>query len=174
MLQGAVAVKYIGMELRNMTASDWEQVASIYEEGMATGHATFETKVPTFQHWDSNHLTNCRLVAVIDKKIVGWAALSPVSGRCVYGGVAEVSVYVSASSRGLGVGKLLLQRLILESEEAGYWTLQSGIFPDNLSSILLHEKLGFRKIGHRERVAQLHGVWKDNVLFERRSTTVGI
>ncbi len=157
-----------------MIAADWEQVASIYAEGMATGFATFETKVPSYEQWDGNHLNHCRLVAINDQHIVGWAALSPVSGRCVYGGVAEVSVYVGAKSRGLGVGKLLLERLIQESEKEGYWTLQSGIFPENTGSILLHEKMGFRKIGYRERVAQLHGVWKDNVLFERRSTTVGI
>ncbi|MEJ1223131.1 GNAT family N-acetyltransferase [Sediminicola sp. 1XM1-17] len=162
------------MEIRTMIAADWEQVAAIYAEGMATGFATFETKVPTYAHWDGNHLVQCRLVALQDHQIVGWAALSPVSGRCVYGGVAEVSVYVGAKSRGLGVGKLLLQRLIQESEKEGYWTLQSGIFPENKGSILLHEKMGFRRIGHRERVAQLHGIWKDNVLFERRSTTVGI
>ena len=157
-----------------MTSSDWPQVATIYAEGIATGFATFETKVPTYEHWDSNHITNCRLIAVQDQEVMGWAALSPVSGRCVYGGVAEVSVYVGSKSRGLGAGRLLLHHLIIESEEAGYWTLQSGIFPDNKGSILLHEKLGFRKIGHRERVGQLHGVWKDNVLFERRSTRVGI
>lgn len=162
------------MEIRKMTASDWPHVASIYAEGMATGYATFETTVPTYEHWDSNHLKNCRLIAVHNQEVAGWAALSPVSGRCVYGGVAEVSVYVGAKSRGLGAGKLLLHHLILESEEAGYWTLQSGIFPDNKASILLHEKLGFRKIGHREKVAQLRGIWKDNVLFERRSSKVGV
>lgn len=162
------------MEIRKMIASDWAHVSAIYAEGMATGYATFETKVPTYDYWDNNHLTTCRLVAVHDQKVVGWAALSPVSGRCVYGGVAEVSVYIGAKSRGLGVGTLLLKHLILQSEEAGYWTLQSGIFPDNKSSILLHEKLGFRKIGYREKVAQLHDVWKDNVLYERRSTKIGI
>lgn len=161
------------MEIRTMIAADWEQVASIYAEGIATGFATFETKVPPYEQWDGNHLNHCRLVAIYDQQIVGWAALSPVSGRCVYGGVAEVSVYVGAKSRGLGVGKLLLQHLIQESEKEGYWTLQSGVFPENIGSILLHEKMGFRKIGHRERVAKLQGVWKDNVLFERRSTTVG-
>ncbi len=174
MLQEEDAANQNTMEIRKMIASDWPEVASIYAEGMATGYATFETEVPTFEHWDRNHLTTCRLVAVHDQEIMGWAALSPVSGRCVYGGVAEVSVYVGSKSRGLGVGKLLLHHLILESEAAGYWTLQSGIFPDNKGSIILHEKLGFRKIGHRERVAQLHGVWKDNVLFERRSNKVGI
>ncbi|MFT4832352.1 MAG: L-amino acid N-acyltransferase YncA [Psychroserpens sp.] len=162
------------MEIRKMIVSDWERVASIYAEGIATGHATFETKVPSYEHWDANHLTNCRLVVVHEERVVGWAALSPVSGRCVYGGVAEVSVYVSTKSRGLGIGKLLLKQLVIESEEAGFWTLQSGIFPDNTGSILLHKKMGFRKIGHRERVAQLDGVWKDNVLFERRSTKVGV
>ncbi|MEB8346561.1 GNAT family N-acetyltransferase [Flavobacteriaceae bacterium KMM 6898] len=162
------------MEIRKMIVPDWEHVAAIYAEGIATSYATFETKVPSYEHWHANHLTNCRLVAVHEEQIVGWAALSPVSGRCVYGGVAEVSVYVGIKSRGLGVGKLLLKRLILESEEAGFWTLQSGIFPENKGSIFLHEKMGFRKIGHRERVAQLDGIWKDNVLFERRSTKIGV
>lgn len=162
------------MEILKMNASDWEQVAAIYAEGIASGYATFETKVPSYEHWDNNHLSECRLVAVHEEQIVGWAALSPVSSRCVYGGVAEVSVYVGVKSRGLGVGKLLLHQLILDSEIAGYWTLQSGIFPENNGSILLHEKMGFRKIGHRERVGKLDGVWKDNVLFERRSTKVGV
>jgi L-amino acid N-acyltransferase YncA len=173
-LLAAVAAKHTIMEIRKMIASDWEQVASIYAEGIGTGYATFETKVPTYDYWDNNHLTNCRLVAVLEQQIVGWAALSHVSSRCVYVGVAELSVDVGAKSRGSSVGTLLLKHLILQSEEAGYWTLQSGIFPDNKSSILLHEKLGFRKIGYRETVAQFYDVWKDNVLYERRSTKIGV
>ena len=158
---------------RAMKASDWPFVANIYAEGIATGFATFEKEIPSYPSWDQNHLSNCRIIAEHATAIVGWAALSPVSGRCVYGGVAEVSVYVGESYRGLGIGKLLLQELIGQSEAAGLWTLQSGIFPENEGSIRLHELLGFRRIGHRERVGKLDGIWKDNVIFERRSKIVG-
>jgi phosphinothricin acetyltransferase len=157
-----------------MQASDWEVVAKIYLEGIATSFATFETQVPSYNDWDKAHTRECRLVAEIDGVIMGWAALSPVSSRCVYGGVAEVSVYISAQSRGQGVGKVLMQHLIGESEKAGFWTIQSGIFPENTASIKLHERVGFRYIGKRERVGKIHGVWKDNLLFERRSSTVGV
>ena len=162
------------MQVRAMTPSDWEAVARIYAEGMATGYATFEQEVPSWESWDSNHLSTCRLVAFEEDELLGWAALSPVSSRCVYGGVAEVSVYVGSNARGRGVGKALMHQLISESEAAGLWTLQSGIFPENKASIVLHEKVGFRKIGVRERVGKLDDEWKDNVLFERRSQTVGI
>ena len=162
------------MHIRAMTSSDWNEVARIYAEGMATGYATFEQEVPSWEIWDSNHLSNCRLVALENDHMLGWAALSPVSSRCVYGGVAEVSVYVGSGARGRGVGKALMQQLISESEAAGLWTLQSGIFPENKASIVLHEQVGFRKIGVRERVGKLNDEWKDNVLFERRSQTVGI
>nr|WP_321414874.1 N-acetyltransferase family protein [uncultured Allomuricauda sp.] len=162
------------MIVRNMMPSDWQEVSSIYLEGIATGFATFETNAPSYEQWDNAHITACRLVAEHDAIIVGWAALSPVSSRCVYGGVAEVSVYISAKSRGKGVGKLLMQRLIDESEKAGFWTIQSGIFPENTGSIKLHEKVGFRYIGKRERVGKINGVWKDNLLFERRSKRVGV
>ncbi|NND16006.1 MAG: N-acetyltransferase [Eudoraea sp.] len=162
------------MKLRPMQPSDWREVARIYAEGMATGYATFEQEVPAYEHWDQNHLSNCRLVAEIEGQVQGWAALSAVSNRCVYGGVAEVSVYVAETARGLGVGKALMQELINQSEEAGLWTLQAGIFPENTASIILHKKMGFRKIGHRERVGKLDHEWKDNVLFERRSIKVGI
>jgi phosphinothricin acetyltransferase len=160
--------------LRTMMASDWEDVAAIYEEGIATGFATFEINVPKYAVWNEAHMQTCRIIATHNEKIVGWAALSPVSSRCVYGGVAEVSVYIKKDSRGIGVGKLLLESLIKESESAGLWTLQSGIFPENEGSIKLHKKVGFRFIGKRERVGKLNGVWKDNVLFEKRSTTIGI
>ncbi|NYJ26709.1 GNAT family N-acetyltransferase [Allomuricauda sp. ARW1Y1] len=162
------------MVIRTMQASDWEAVAKIYLEGIATGFATFETQAPSYNDWDKAHTSECRLVAEIDGIIMGWAALSPVSSRCVYGGVAEVSVYISAQSRGQGVGKALMQHLIGESEKAGFWTIQSGIFPENTASIKLHERVGFRYIGKRERVGKIHGVWKDNLLFERRSSTVGV
>ena len=162
------------MEIRSMISSDWEAVSRIYNQGMRTGYATFEQEVPPWEEWDKNHLKECRIIAQEDHEILGWAALSPVSSRCVYGGVGEVSVYVSEEARGKGVGKALMNQLIQESESAGLWTLQSGIFPENTASIILHEKMGFRKIGFRERVGKLNGQWKDNVLFERRSTRVGI
>jgi phosphinothricin acetyltransferase len=162
------------MTIRDMQPADWDQVSQIYTEGIATGFATFETITPTFNHWDNAHVAQCRFVAEENGEILGWVALSPVSSRCVYGGVAEVSVYISAKNRGKGVGKNLMEHLILESEKAGYWTLQSGIFPENLGSIKLHEKVGFRYIGKRERVGKIHGVWKDNLLFEKRSSVIGI
>lgn len=162
------------MTIRTMKPSDWEAVARIYLEGIATGFATFETQTPSYDHWDKAHTNECRLVAEKNDVIAGWAALSPVSSRCVYGGVAEVSVYISAQSRGQGVGRLLMQHLIMESEKAGFWTIQSGIFPENTASIRLHEAVGFRYIGKRERVGKILGVWKDNLLFERRSSTVGV
>ncbi len=162
------------LKTREMMASDWEAVSKIYTQGIATGFATFETNTPSFEAWDAAHMTSCRIVATENEKVLGWAALSPVSSRCVYGGVAEVSVYVGSDSRGKGVGKLLMNNLIKESEAAGLWTIQSGIFPENTGSIALHKKAGFRYIGKRERVGKLDGVWKDNLLFERRSDAVGI
>lgn len=162
------------MTVRSMNPSDWKEVSRIYSEGIATGIATFETQAPTYAQWDKAHTEHCRLIAEQDGEIMGWAALSPVSSRCVYGGVGEVSVYISNKSRGKGVGKLLMEHLIKESEKAGYWTIQSGIFPENTASIKLHEKVGFRYIGKRERVGKIHGVWKDNLLFEKRSDKIGI
>ena len=157
-----------------MQKGDWKGVSLIYGEGIATGFATFETEIPNYEIWDTAHIDTCRIVAVENKQILGWAALSPVSSRCVYGGVAEVSVYVSKKFRGRGIGKLLMKTLIHQSEKVGLWTLQSGIFPENKGSIKLHEQMGFRYIGKRERVGKLKGVWKDNVLFERRSQEVGV
>ena len=148
-------------------------MAAIYREGIATGIATFEKSAPSYDEWDRAHLPHCRLVAVENAKVLGWAALSPVSSRCVYGGVAEVSVYIDKNSRGKGIGSKLLESLIKESESEGYWTLQSGIFPQNKASIALHEKVGFRYIGKRERIGQLDGIWYDNLLYERRSPVVG-
>ncbi len=162
------------MTIRNMQTSDWPEVARIYAEGIATGIATFETAVPEYASWDQGHLPYGRLVAESGDSLHGWAALSPVSGRCVYGGVAEVSVYVSANSRGMGVGQKLMNQLIATSEQEGLWTLQSGIFPENISSIRLHEKSGFRFLGIRKRIARRDGIWKDNVLYERRSEIVGV
>lgn len=162
------------IKLRKMEASDWEAVSKIYTEGIATGFATFETNTPSYKDWDAAHMQSCRIVATENEHILGWAALSPVSSRCVYGGIGEVSVYVGNNSRGKGMGKILLKALIQESEAEGLWTIQSGIFPENEGSIELHKKVGFRYIGKREKVGKLDGVWKDNLLFERRSETVGI
>lgn len=162
------------MLIRDMKASDWGQVSQIYQEGIATGFATFEKTLPEYSGWSQAHIETCRLVAEENGVIAGWAALSPVSSRCVYGGVAEVSVYVGKNARGKGIGKLLLDQLIIESEKAGFWTIQSGIFPENEGSIRLHEKVGFRFIGKREKVGKIDGVWKDNLLFEKRSINVGI
>ena len=157
-----------------MTASDWPRVRDIYEEGIATRNATFETEALDWQQWDARHIASCRLIALDGDQIVGWAALSSVSARRVYAGVAEVSVYVSAAARGCGFGKSLLSELILKSEQDGIWTLQAGIFPENVVSIALHEALGFRKVGIRERLGQLDGHWRDVLLLERRSKIAGM
>ncbi len=157
-----------------MTPEDWDAVARIYKEGIATNMATFEKEIPSWETWNQSHLKTGRIVAKMKNEIAGWAALSAVSSRCVYGGVAEVSVYVSANYRGKNIGFLLLEKLIHESEKNGIWTLQSGIFPENIPSIKIHQKVGFRQIGYREKIGQLDGVWKDNLLFERRSKKVGM
>jgi phosphinothricin acetyltransferase len=160
--------------VRNLVPSDWRQVRAIYSEGIQTRNATFETAVPDWETWDSDHLQDCRLVVVEDDRVLGWAALAPVSDRCVHGGVAEVSVYVAVSGRGRGVGSTLLERLVESSEEAGLWTLQAGIFPENEASIALHERFGFRRVGTREKLGQMDGVWRDVILLERRSRRVGV
>lgn len=158
-----------------MQTKDWNEVERIYQLGIATGNATFETQTPTWEHWDNVHLKSCRFIANLEKKIVGWAALSPVSSRCVYGGVAEISVYVDPSYNGMGVGTTLLQKLITESEKEGFWTLQAGVFPENKASISIHKKVGFREIGYREKIGKMkNGVWRDNLILERRSKTIGI
>jgi len=156
-----------------MLPEHWPAVREIYAEGVATGNATFETEIPDWQKWDHNHRKDCRLVAD-DGGIIGWAALSPVSIRQVYRGVAEVSVYVAADARGRGVGKALLQALIEESEKSGVWTLQASIFPENVASVALHKACGFREVGVRRNISSLGGVWRDVVLLERRSTKVGV
>jgi L-amino acid N-acyltransferase YncA len=156
-----------------MRSADWPAVRDIYSEGIATGNATFETETPEWQQWDQRHLQDCRLVARGGQRILGWAALSPVSGRRVYSGVAEVSVYVAAEARGRGVGTTLLRSLVELSERCGIWTLQAGIFPENVSSLALHKSCGFREVGRRQRLGQLAGVWRDVLLLERRSSSVG-
>ncbi|SRX74507.1 Putative phosphinothricin acetyltransferase YwnH [Aequorivita antarctica] len=162
------------MTVIEISEENFPEVTRIYGEGLATGTATFETTIPSWEKWDSGHLSFGRILAVEENNYLGWAALSPVSSRCVYGGVAEVSVYVSEAARGKGVGEFLLKKLIEISEANNIWTLQSGIFRDNVASHKLHMKCGFREIGYKERVGQLKGVWKDNVLMERRSKIVGI
>ena len=155
-----------------MTAQDCEAVRSIYEEGIRTGQATFETQAPNWEQWDSSHHQFSRLVILVDDEINGWAALSRVSARQVYAGVAEVSVYVASAARGKGLGRQLLEALIADSEKNGIWTLQASIFPENVASIELHRRCGFREVGQRQRIAQLNGVWRDTVLLERRSAVL--
>jgi len=157
-----------------MTADDWKSVSAIYEQGIATGDATFEQKSPPWDEWNNGHLKNCRIVAEYESQIIGWAALSPVSGRCVYGGVAEISIYVAADYRGFKIGTNLLEHLIAESEKEGFWTLQAGIFPENKGSLKIHQDAGFRIVGYREKIGKMNGVWRDNMLLERRSKTNGI
>ncbi|UEG51429.1 N-acetyltransferase family protein [Mucilaginibacter daejeonensis] len=153
----------------------WLDVRRIYLEGIATGQATFQTEAPEWEDWNKSHLADLRFIAITGTgKVAGWVALAPVSNRCVYAGVAEVSVYVSESFRGHKVGQALLQHLIIKSEKANLWTLQAGIFPENEASVKLHEKLGFRIIGYREKVAKQYGVWRDVYLLEKRSNSVGI
>ena len=157
-----------------MLPNHWKDVARIYQQGIQTGYATFEKEIPTWEKWNDSHLKTCRLIAQLEAEIVGWAALSPVSSRSVYGGVAEVSIYIAVNQRGKNIGNILLKELISESEKNQFWTLQSGIFPENIGSIKLHENHGFRQIGFREKVGNLEDIWKDNVLFERRSKIIGI
>jgi L-amino acid N-acyltransferase YncA len=161
------------MEIRAMAPTDWPAVRRIYEEGIATGLATFETAAPSWERWNEGHLDQGRLAAIGDEEVLGWAALSGVSDRCVYAGVAEVSVYVAEAARGQGVGRALLAALIEASERAGIWTLQAGIFVENAASVWLHVQAEFREVGRRERLGRLRGRWRDVLLFERRSAVVG-
>ena len=157
-----------------MHAEDWPQVREIYLEGIATGHATFETEPPEYEIWDGAHVPGCRFVARSGDAVLGWAALSKVSGRCVYSGVAEVSVYVRSNVRAQGIGSLLMRHLIGASEREGFWTLQAGIFPENSASINLHRNFGFRVVGRRERLGRMNGRWRDVMLLERRSRVTGV
>ncbi|HJU54598.1 MAG TPA: GNAT family N-acetyltransferase [Pyrinomonadaceae bacterium] len=161
------------VEIVGMSAADWEAVRAVYLEGIATGDATFETVAPAWEKWDAAHLPHCRLVAKFGTTIAGWAALSPVSARRVYAGVAETSVYVAAAFRGTGVGRALLRALINCSEQHGIWTLQAGIFPENAASLALHLQHGFREVGRRERLGKMNGRWRDVILLERRSEVTG-
>ena len=156
-----------------MTPEDWEQVRAIYEEGIRAGDATFETSAPSWEQWDKAHLPFCRLVARCGGAVIGWAALSPVSARKAYAGVAETSLYIGASARGKGVGTVLQQELNRQSEAHGIWTLQAVVFPENTASLALLKKSGFREVGRRERISKLGGRWQDTILLERRSPVVG-
>lgn len=160
------------LSLEPMRPEDWPRVREIYEAGIATGHATFETRAPDWESWDASHLKECRLVARAGGEVAGWAALSPVSSRCVYAGVAETSVYVDPRRSGRGLGSALLGALAEASEQAGYWTLEAGIFPENEASVRVHLKQGFRVVGTRRRLGKLNGVWRDVLLLERRSAAV--
>jgi len=152
----------------------WAEVAGIYAAGLATGNASFQSDIPSWEEWDHAHVENSRLVAIENEKVLGWAALTAVSGRCVYAGVGETSIYVGADARGRGIGKKLLDALINESERHNFWTLQAGIFPENAASIKIHEDCGFRIIGRREKLGKMKGVWRDVLLMERRSAVAGI
>ena len=156
------------VEVRALTAEDWPAVEAIYAEGIATGHATFETAPPTWYEFDRGRHRDHRFVALDDGRIVGWAALSPTSTRACYRGVAEHSVYVTEPARGRGIGLALMDALVKSADAGGIWTIQTSIFPENESSVALHERVGFRVVGRRERIAELNGVWRDTLLLERR------
>lgn len=158
------------MVIRDMAYGDWADVGRIYQAGMDTNISTFQTDCPPYVEWDGSHMKKCRLVAVADDQVIGWTALTPVSSRCVYAGVAEVSIYIDANNQGMGVGERLLGELIRQSEENDIWTLQSGIMEENAASIRLHEKCGFRMVGYREKIGRdRFGTWRNNVLMEKRS-----
>lgn len=159
----------MNIAIRAFKKQDWTSVSKIYAEGIATGIATFETEVPSFGVWDEKFVKTCRLVAEVDRDVVGFAVLSQVSNREVYKGVAEVTIYIAEIQRGKGIGKQLLDALVIESEKEGYWTLQAGIFSENKASIQLHKYCGFRVVGIREKIGQRDSIWHDNVLMERRS-----
>jgi L-amino acid N-acyltransferase YncA len=162
------------MQIRAMEETYWPQVEAIYRAGIETGDATFETTTPTYERWTLSSVSGCSLVACDGDTIFGWCKISLVSDRCVYAGVGEVSTYVHTEAKGKGVGSTLLATLIQKSEEKGFWTLNAGIFPENEASIKLHRKHGFREVGRRERIGKMNGVWRDVLLFERRSSVTGV
>ena len=167
-------ISQMSVSVEGMRPADWSEIRQIYEQGIAGGEATFETEAPSWELWDANHLPFARLVAREDEKAIGWAALSPVSSRRVYAGVAETSVYVGSEKRGTGVGRMLLEALISASEENGIWTLQAVMFPENTASVVLHQGCGFLEVGRRERISKLNGIWRSTILLERRSANVGV
>ena len=160
------------LTIAELRPAHWPGVVRVFEEGIATGNATFETEAPTWEAWDSSHLAEHRLVALRGGDVVGWAAVSPVSDRCCYGGVVESSVYVAETARGQGVGRRLLEELIASTEAAGIWTIEAGMFPENKGSVRLHERVGFEIVGRRKRLGKLDDVWRDVLLLERRSESV--
>ena len=160
------------MEVRGLRPQDWPAVRAVYEAGITTGNATFETGAPSWADWDAAHLPAHRLVAAEGGRVLGWAALAPVSDRCAYAGVAEDSVYVAPDAQGRGVGRRLLEALVTGADQAGIWTVQTGIFPENQGSVRLHQSCGFRVVGVRERLGRLHGRWRDVLLLERRSPAI--
>lgn len=162
------------MEIRPITKDNFSEVVEIYKQGLATNIATFQNDLPQWEDWNKGHLDFCRISIYENNKMLGWTALTPVSSRCVYAGVAEVSVYIAQNERGKGIGKILLNELIKQSEANEIWMLQSGIFSENQSSIKLHEKCGFRMVGYREKIGKKNGIWKDNILMEYRSKNIGI
>jgi phosphinothricin acetyltransferase len=163
-----------GLHIEKMEFFHWNEVLRIFELGIRTKNATFETKAPNWDSWDKAHRPDCRLIAKIEKAVVGWAALSNVSSRCVYAGVAEVSIYIDTNYQGQGIGDKLMNALIKESESNSIWTLQAGIFPENIASIKLHQKHGFKIVGIRERIGKMDNKWRDVTLLERRSKAIGI
>jgi L-amino acid N-acyltransferase YncA len=167
-MQGASDTVATAFEVRPFRDADWPAVQTIYADGIATGNATFETEVPAFERWVAAHPPEYRFVALLDGRVVAWVAASPVSDRCAYAGVLEHSVYVDARMRGQGIGRRLLETLIEHADDAGIWTIQSGIFPENVASVELHLRCGFRVVGTRERLGMLNGTWRDVLLMERR------
>lgn len=160
------------MEIRKLSDKHWDQVKIIYQKGIDTGNATFQTSAPSWEEWHKSHLASCRITMQEDGKVIGWAALTPVSSRCVYAGVAEVSLYVDPAHWGKGIGLTLLNELIRQSEAQGIWTLQAGIFPENKASMRIHEKAGFRILGTREKIGKQNGIWRNTALLERRSPVI--
>lgn len=158
-----------------MAQADWPEVAEIYRQGIESGDATFETQVPSWDSWNAARSPDCRIIAEVDGRTVGFAVLSPLSGRCIYDGVREVTIYISELARGQGVGSALLRELVAETEASGIWTLEAGIFPENRASIRIFERCGFRILGTHERLGRFHdGRWRDVVLMERRSRVAGV
>ena len=162
------------MLIRSVQPNDWPAISAIYQQGIDTGNATLETQAPAPEKMANSYIPSPQLVAEVNGEIIGYALLTAVSGRCVYAGVAEVSLYIHAAHRGKGVGQQLLNQLILESERDNLWTLQAGIFPENTASVALHKRCGFREVGYRERIGKRAGIWRDVVLLERRSNQVGV